>query len=290
MKITVPATSANLGPGFDSVGIALSKYLSIDVLGEAPAWEVIHDLGASVPADESNLLVKAALKVKSDLPPQRLKMHSDIPLARGLGSSSSAIVAGIELANQLAGLHLTADEKLEIATAIEGHPDNVAPAIFGNLVISSCFDQAVSSIVANFPENCSFIAFIPDYELKTSDSRHVLPQEMSYKEAVTASSVANLALAGLLTGDLVKAGKAIESDLFHERFRQPLVKEFEAIKHLGQTEGAYATYLSGAGPTVMLLIPKEKEAALYSGLQSLGFAGEISVLQVDRQGVLAEKD
>ncbi|MEX2804017.1 homoserine kinase [Streptococcus sp. H31] len=290
MKITVPATSANLGPGFDSVGIALSKYLSVEILGAAASWEIIHDLGESIPTDESNLLIATALKVKGDLPPQRLKMDSEIPLARGLGSSSSVIVAGIELANQLAGLQLTDEEKLKIATEIEGHPDNVAPAIFGNLVIASCFEGTVSSVVSDFPADCSFIAFIPDYELKTSESRQVLPQEFSYKEAVAASSIANLALAGLLTGDLVKAGKAIESDLFHERFRQPLVKEFAPIKNLGRTKGAYATYLSGAGPTVMMLAPKEKEEALYAGLQALGLRGDTFILQVDQQGVSVKQD
>ncbi|WP_019771851.1 GHMP family kinase ATP-binding protein, partial [Streptococcus sobrinus] len=106
MKITVPATSANLGPGFDSVGVALSKYLTIEVLEPAADWQVDHDLG-DIPSDENNLLIQTALQIAPDLTPQRIKMTSDIPLARGLGSSSSVIVAGIELANQLAGLQLS---------------------------------------------------------------------------------------------------------------------------------------------------------------------------------------
>lgn len=122
MKITVPATSANVGPGFDSVGVAVSKYLTIEVLEAANKWEVLHDL-CDVPSDETNLLITTALQVKSDLKPHRIKMISDIPLARGLGSSSSVIVAGIELANQLADLNLSDDEKLTLATKIEGHPD-----------------------------------------------------------------------------------------------------------------------------------------------------------------------
>lgn len=288
MKITVPATSANVGPGFDSVGVAVSKYLTIEVLEVADKWEVLHDLG-DVPSDETNLLITTALQVKSDLKPHRIKMISDIPLARGLGSSSSVIVAGIELANQLADLNLSDDEKLTLATKIEGHPDNVAPAIFGNLVVSSYVDGKVNSAVATFPE-ASFVAFIPNYELKTSDSRNVLPVQFSYKEAVAASSIANVAIAALLTGDLKKAGKAIEADLFHERFRQKLVKEFAQIKEKAHQAGAYATYLSGAGPTVMVLAPKEQESKVLEAVHSLGLDGEVVVLHVDTKGVFVEKD
>ncbi|KJE99614.1 serine kinase [Streptococcus gallolyticus subsp. gallolyticus] len=288
MRITAPATSANVGPGFDSVGVAVSKYLTIEILEPSEKWEVLHDLG-DVPSDETNLLITTALQVKADLQPHRIKMVSDIPLARGLGSSSSVIVAGIELANQLAHLQLSADEKLVIATKIEGHPDNVAPAIFGNLVISSYVDEKVNSAVAAFPE-ASFVAFIPNYELKTSDSRNVLPNEFSYKEAVAASSIANVAIAALLTGDLEKAGKAIEADLFHERFRQKLVKEFAPIKEAAHEVGAYATYLSGAGPTIMTLAPKAKEAELVERLEALALDGEVVALYVDTKGVFVEKD
>lgn len=131
LTISVPATSANLGPGFDSVGLAVNLYLTIDVLEAASQWHIQHDLGSEVPSDERNLLLETALQVCPDLQPHKIKMTSEIPLARGLGSSSSVIVAGIELANQLGQLNLSAADKLAIATNIEGHPDNVAPAILG---------------------------------------------------------------------------------------------------------------------------------------------------------------
>ena len=137
MKIIVPATSANIGPGFDSVGVAVSKYLTIEVLGESDRWLIEHDLERRIPSNERNLLIKVARRIAPAIQPHHLKMTSDIPLARGLGSSSSVIVAGIELANQLANLQLSNAEKLNFATKIEGHPDNVAPAIYGNLTISS---------------------------------------------------------------------------------------------------------------------------------------------------------
>lgn len=286
MKITVPATSANIGPGFDSVGVALSKYLTIEVVAAAEQWFIEHDLG-DIPSDEQNLLIKTALKVKGDLQPHHLVMTSDIPLARGLGSSSSVIVAGIELANQLGQLQLSDEEKLSLATEIEGHPDNVAPAIFGNLVVASYVDEEVNAIVADFPA-CAFIAFIPNYELRTSDSRGVLPQELSYKEAVAASSIANVAVAGLLSGDLGAAGKAIEADRFHEVYRQSLVKEFAPIKTLAKDLGAYATYLSGAGPTVMVLAEPNMAEDLKTAIDNLNLDGETFILQVDSQGVVCE--
>ena len=287
MRITVPATSANVGPGFDSVGIAVSKYLRIDVLEAQENWWIEHDLGEEIPSDEENLLLQTALQVAADLPPHRLKMTSEVPLARGLGSSSSVIVAGIELANQLGKLSLSDEDKLEIATKIEGHPDNVAPAIFGNLVVASYVDQQTNHLVLPFPE-CALVAFVPNYELKTSDSRNVLPSEWTYKEAVAASAIANVAIAALAKGDLRVAGKAIEADRFHERYRQQLVAEFPQVKEVAHQHDAYATYLSGAGPTIMTLLPVEHAEAFAKDLESKGLNGQVFSLNIDTTGVKVE--
>ena len=288
MKIIVPATSANVGPGFDSVGIAVTRYLTIEVLEPADAWLIEHDLGAGIPTDEKNLLLQTALSISTDMQPHRIKMTSEVPLARGLGSSSSVIVAGIELANQLANLQLSDAEKLRIATEIEGHPDNVAPAIFGNMVIASYIGEDVQYVTADFP-TCDLVAFVPSYQLKTSDSRNVLPTEWSYKEAVAASSVANVAIAALLMGDLVTAGRSIELDHFHERYRQSLVKEFPRVKEVAHAHAAYATYLSGAGPTIMNLLAPEHTAAFVAALAALGLDGQILKLKIDTFGVRVEK-
>lgn len=288
MKIIVPATSANVGPGFDSVGIAVTRYLTIEVLESADAWFIEHDLGAGIPTDEKNLLLSTALSISTDMQPHRIKMTSQVPLARGLGSSSSVIVAGIELANQLANLQLSDAEKLRIATEIEGHPDNVAPAIFGNMVVASYIGEDVQYVTADFP-SCDLVAFVPSYQLKTSDSRNVLPTEWSYKEAVAASSVANVAIAALLKGDLLTAGRSIESDHFHERYRQSLVKEFPQVKEVAHAHGAYATYLSGAGPTIMNLLAPEHTAAFVAALEELGLDGQIFQLKIDTFGVRVEK-
>lgn len=286
MKIIVPATSANIGPGFDSVGVALSKYLTIEILAPSETWDIIHDLD-HIPHDERNLLIKTALKIKRDLQPHQIRMTSDIPLARGLGSSSSVIVAGIELANQLGQLQLSRQEKLQYATEIEGHPDNVAPAIFGQLVIASYVNKKVTAVASDFPES-SFIAYVPNYELRTTDSRNVLPSQMSHKKAVAASAVANVAVAALLKGDLHTAGRVIESDMFHEQYRQRLVHEFPEIKAIGHKYQAYATYLSGAGPTVMILSPQNQVSAIVADIKKHNFDGEVFELRVDTAGVRVE--
>ncbi len=282
--ISVPATSANLGPGFDSVGLAVSLYLNIEVIEPSSNWEIVHRLGKKLPSDERNLLIKTALKVCPDLPPHRLKMTSNIPLARGLGSSSSVIVAGIELANQLGHLDLSDDTKLQIATKIEGHPDNVAPAIFGGLVIAQSFAGKTSYVAAKMPPT-GLLAFIPKYELKTRDSRRVLPNEFAYKEAVAASAISNVAIASLLTGDLKLAGQLMAADRFHEPYRSPLVPEFKKIRQLAEQLGAYTTYLSGAGPTVMVLARPDVIKEIKASLLSEKLAGRLVELKVDTRGI-----
>lgn len=164
----------------------------------------------------------------------------------------------------------------------------MAPAIYGNLTISSYLNEKVSTVVTEFPE-VSFIAYVPNYELRTKDSRGVLPKGLSYCEAVTASSVANVAIAALMKGDMVTAGRAIESDRFHEHFRQGLIKEFPKIKMLAKKNGAYATYLSGAGPTVMVLAPKDQSNMIKEKIEEQQFKGQVFDLQVDCRGVRVEK-
>lgn len=282
-KIIVPATSANLGPGFDSVGLAVDLYLKLEVISPSENWEISHDLGEHIPSNEENLLIQTALSVKSDLQPQKIKMTSNIPLARGLGSSSSVIVAGIELANFLGNLNLSNDEKLQIATKIEGHPDNVAPAIFGNLVVANTTENRTTAVKSDFPA-CELLAFVPNYELKTSDSRQVLPSNLDYKTAVAASSIANVVVASLLIGDLQTAGKMMEEDLFHEKYRSDLVKEFVTLRHIGHENEAFVTYLSGAGPTVMMMLPEGKFDQVKTRILQENLDGEILKLSVDKIG------
>ncbi|MBL1228493.1 homoserine kinase [Enterococcus sp. BWB1-3] len=284
MKIRVPATSANLGPGFDSCGIALSQFLSVEIVKDTEEWEIEHSLGEEIPRDKKNLLIQTALKVNPKLSPKRLKMTSDIPLARGLGSSSSVIVAGIELANRLGGMHLSQKDKVQIATEIEGHPDNVAPAICGDFVVASYVDGEVRYVKHHFPM-CDVIAYVPDRELLTKESREVLPQTMSYQAAVQASSIANVMIAAILNGNLPLAGVMMEKDRWHESHRKHLVPHLTEIRTLAHQVGVYGAFLSGAGPTVLVLSPEDKTDQMIKELEKLTMEASIHLLSVDQEGV-----
>ncbi len=255
MKIMVPATTANLGPGFDSFGLALSLYLELEILEETKEWKIEHDLDG-IPQDDQNLIIQTALEVLPNLKPHRLQMKTDIPPARGLGSSSSAIVAGIELANQLGELNLSIKEKIRIATKIEGHPDNVAPAILGGFVVANQIEEEIYYTRHVFPK-CDFLVLIPNYELQTSASRLVLPERLTYEYAVEANGIANVALSSLLSGDLNQATFLMEQDKWHEPFRMALVPELKEVREQKEQLGFYTALLSGAGPTILILCPEE---------------------------------
>lgn len=284
MRIRVPATSANLGPGFDSCGIALDRYLVVEVVEDSDQWLVSHDLGADIPSNEENLVVTTALKLAPELTPKHLKMISDIPMTRGLGSSSSVIVAGIELANRLANLNLSQVEKINYATEFEGHPDNVAPAICGEMVIATQIGDQVEYVQHFFP-SCDILAFIPNEPLSTKEARLALPETLAFKEGVQASSIANVMIAALLAGNLPLAGKLMEADRFHEKYRQKLVPHLEVIRQMAKEEGAYGCFLSGAGPTVLILTPENVTKRLLSLLQALEADAKIEQLSIDREGV-----
>ncbi|OJG75941.1 homoserine kinase [Enterococcus quebecensis] len=258
--------------------------MSIEVLEIAEEWVIKHSLGTDIPNDKSNLLIQTALKIAPDLTPRVLKMTSDIPLARGLGSSSSVIVGGIELANRLGNLNLSQKDKVQIATEIEGHPDNVAPAICGDFVVASYVDGEVHSVKHHFPM-CDVIAYIPDVHLLTSESRSVLPASIPYKEAVQASSIANVMIAAILNGNLPLAGVMMEKDRWHEAYRKKLVPHLDQIRNLGHTVGVYGAFLSGAGPTVLILSPEEKTEKMVQELEKLPLSAAINVLSIDKEGI-----
>lgn len=260
-KIKIPATTANIGAGFDSVGIALNLYLILDVTPSV-TWKFVANSAElnGVPSDKSNLIYLIAEQVArkyghAGLPACRVEMTSEIPLARGLGSSSTAVVAGIELADQLLNLQLSKQVKAVIATEIEGHPDNVAPAIFGGCVIGHAGDS-FEYVQVPITSDLTFVTMIPDYELKTADARAVLPEAYSRIETIKGSSIANVSVAALFKRDWALLGKMMEMDVFHQPFRRALVPEYEQTKKF-ISEFVYGTYLSGAGPTMISLAADE---------------------------------
>ena len=295
MKIIVPATTANIGLGFDSIGIAVDLYLTLTIVEPSSEWKIEHSFGEAVPTNEENLIIETALAVCQTLQPQHLVCESDIPMTRGLGSSSSAIVAGIELANQLGKLNLTPQQKVEWATKLEGHPDNVAPAILGGLVVATYDEenQEVDYLQKEIHSAIQGIALIPDFELSTKASRLVLPRAVIYSQAVEASSRSNVLVAALWQEDWNNVSRIVEKDLFHEPYRETLIPFLTPVRKLAKDKGAIGTYLSGAGPTVMVLSSKENAQSIAQHLQEqipseLGNY-EIRVLTVDQVGVRVEK-
>lgn len=288
--ISIPASTANLGPGFDSIGIALDKYLEVDV-EEAKEWK-INNLTENLPYlsnPEEHLVIQAAQKTAQMhrllLPACHLNLKSEIPLARGMGSSASAIVAGIELANQVLNLQLTSHDKLKIATAMEGHPDNAAASIFGGFTISSCTEDGKIHVFHTNEIDAAFVLFIPNFELKTEKARNVLPGMYTRKIAAQASAAANLLIASFLTQSFEQAGTYMEQDLFHEPFRLDLIPESRKIKAAAKRAGAFGTCISGAGPTLLSLIEKGTEQAFISSLAAQFPSFELVAVNINRTGL-----
>ncbi|GAE93992.1 homoserine kinase [Gracilibacillus boraciitolerans JCM 21714] len=258
-SIKVPSSTSNLGAGFDSIGLALNLYLELDVT-VSKEWEFIakSECLEGIPAGKNNLVYEIVEKVASqygkvnDIPSCRVEMTSNIPLARGLGSSATAIIAGMELANVLLDLQLSQDEKLQIATEIEGHPDNVAPpSLLGGCVVGH-YDGKVS--YTQIPvTGVTFVAVIPSFELKTKDARAVLPKSFSFKESVQASSVANLSVAAISKGEWNLLGEMMQKDYFHQPYRKSLIPHYDELYDY-LNEDAYGVFLSGAGPTIIALV------------------------------------
>lgn len=293
--ITIPASTANIGPGFDSMGMALKRYLVLNVFKQ-DNWELEHR-SQFLPKEvnyESHFIYQVALEVakkyEKKLPTCKVVIKSDIPLARGLGSSASAVVAGIELANQLCELSLNDDEKLFLATQIEGHPDNVAPSLFGGLIITATpANQKIEYLkVENL--DLDIIIYIPNTELKTDDARKVLPAVLSSEYAASASGISNLMITALLTKNYELAGKMMEEDQFHEPFRAKLIPYYEKIKREAKKSGSYGTVISGAGPSMISFVPQGKGDEIANHMKKSFPDYEVAAIQIDYNGIQIDED
>ncbi|MFB3161379.1 homoserine kinase [Neobacillus sp. 179-J 1A1 HS] len=286
--IKVPASSANLGPGFDSIGVALTLYLTLEV-EKSEKWEcnsTAEEL-KDLPSDEQHFICQIALqtaaKYGKELHPCKIKLESEIPLARGLGSSASAIIAGIELADYIGELGLTKQDKLLLSTEIEGHPDNVGASLYGGLVIGS-YQQGEVDIIPITDVSFEMVAVIPKESLLTKDSRGVLPTEFSYSNAIQSSSISNVLVAALLSQNWELAGKMMEKDLFHQPYRKPLIPFYGDVENFAKTEGAFGVALSGAGPTVLCFCEKGKGRSLEQSIQSTFPEMTAKLLSIDYTG------
>lgn len=286
--VKVPASSGNVGPGFDSMGLAVNLFLELEV-SESEEWEFIQpSLDLNLESYKEHFIYKIAKRIadkhQKALPACKVVEKSAIPLARGLGSSASAILAGIEIANQACDLQLSKEEKLQYGTEIEGHPDNIAPALFGGLVISSLLEEEIEHIQLQ-DLDFDIVVYIPEVELKTEAARKVLPEVYPRSLAAAASGVSNITVAALVKGNFELAGKMMERDLFHEPYRASLIPNYDVIRQEARNLGAFGTIISGAGPTMMSFVPNGEGQAISLKMQEMLPDYQVKALQVDTTGL-----
>lgn len=259
IKVRVPGTSANCGPGFDCIGLACTIYNDLQLTLLKEPMLVIETKGEgaeNIPTDDKNIVWRsirmlleragAADKFKGAV----IKMENRIPLSRGLGSSAAAIVAGIKAANAILGNPLNRQELLKLATEIEGHPDNVAPALFGGVTVSIVNRGEVQTFSFVPKMRLKLVVIVPDFPLSTKAARQVLPKEVPMKDAIF-----NIGRASMLIGALIKGKerflKNAFDDALHQPYRVELVPGMEDVFKAAKNAGAFGVALSGAGPCLI---------------------------------------
>lgn len=265
-SVVVPASTANLGPGFDSAGLALNLYMTVRV-SPSDTWEVTYeDPGfESLAGGAENLIVTTVNDVAKrhgrQAPCSTLSVQSDIPLGKGLGSSAAAIAAGIEVADQLLGLDLSAYEKVRVGSELEGHADNVSAAILGGVTISHYDGDDIDLIHVPEPKMGAVI-LVPPKALRTEESRGLLPEQLHHAEATRSSAAGSVLAAAVVQDDWETAGRMMEKDVFHEPYRKVLFSEFDDIRQTCRELGAYGMTISGAGPSLFVAVKQGAETEI----------------------------
>lgn len=256
VTVRVPATSANIGSGFDSCGLALSL-CNTAAFEEFDGVDISSADGTEVPRTPGNLIYRTVREVYAlcgqTFRGLRLVQTNPIPMARGLGSSSACIAAGVLGANALLGGPLTAEDMLTFATKLEGHPDNVAPAMLGGFVVSAYDGGHVFSLKKTIAPGIVFAAFVPDFKLLTEKARAALPRTVPHADAVYNLSRAAL-LATAFCEERYDFLPVATRDRLHQQYRLPLIEGGEAVFALADGLGALATFVSGAGPTILSIV------------------------------------
>ncbi|MEM9923127.1 MAG: homoserine kinase [Cyanobacteria bacterium P01_D01_bin.50] len=300
--VTVPATTANLGPGFDCIGAALTLYNEFKFTCRFSSSKQVNQAekliitvtgaeAARVTTDETNLVYQAFAKfyqhIEKTLPPVKIDIKLGIPLARGLGSSSTAILGGLIGANVLAGEVLTQAQLMELAIAIEGHPDNIVPALLGGCRLAVTSDTAWEICDIPWCEDVIPVLAIPDFELSTNEARQVLPTQVSRGDAIFNTAHLGLLLRGLETGNQNWLRTALQ-DKLHQPYRKNLIPAYDYINTKALLNGAYGMVISGAGPTLLALTNTSNASSVASAMvsewQNQGIKAEVQTLQIDKEG------
>lgn len=269
IKVRVPATIANLGPGFDSLGLAVSLFL--DVEGSPAEVDGFEYYGDGVVPETGNLVhtgyYAAGRAMNLTLPHLKVVSKSAIPLARGLGSSSAALVAGAVLADELSGHRLGRHGVLRVCAEIEGHPDNVAPAVLGGFTASCMSERGPISLALPFPSGWKLLVATPDSELLTRNARAVLAEEVTRDQAIFNVSRAAVWVAAVATGRFDALAEA-SRDALHQDARASLIPGLVAAIEAAMSAGAGAAFLSGAGPSVAAVVQAGREVAVQEALSA----------------------
>ena len=258
IRIKVPATSANLGPGFDVLGIAFTLYNAFKFEESERFYMVGFEKRYSNP--KYNLVCRSYCKVFEylNISPIPVKIYMDVqevPTSRGLGSSATCIVAGVMAAKYYLGEKITLDECFQIASNIEGHPDNIAPAMFGGLVSSYKVEDKFKFVRYNVSNKLKFNVLVPPFELNTHAARKVLPKVLNYKDILyNTARISNLPYA--FSEGNIELLKELMDDKMHEPYRMELIKDADKIKEIAhKNDCAFA--ISGAGPSLLIVSDKE---------------------------------
>lgn len=289
-KIQIPATSANLGAGFDALGLALTYYNYVE-MEESDTIDISSSDGLDIPTDEKNLIYISAKDLFNvcgkKLNGLKLIQTNNIPMARGLGSSSACIIAGLVGANKMLGNPLTKDDLVDLSAQIEGHPDNTAPALLGGIVTAVFDGRKVHWVKQEVFTKLKFVSIIPDFELKTEQARACLPKEISHKDAVYNLSRAALFSASLLTGKFENLRTAVH-DRLHQPYRMELIPHCREVFDIAYTHGAYGAYISGAGPTIMAIVDEENKyfaGKMKFSLENAGLTSwQVHEFHIDNEG------
>ena len=293
IQIKIPCSTSNLGPGFDTLGLALNRYLILSAEAAAQRSIVVEGNGKDhIAADETNLVYSAmnttAQKLGKDLPAVHLHINNGIPAYGGLGGSGAAIAGGVFLANELLKGGLTREEMLNIAVGIEGHPDNVSAALFGGLTVN-CFDaeHTVHCRSVKIERTLSVITCSPHFQVQTKEARKILPQQVSLQDAVTNIENAASLVAALMSGDF-EALRYATAEKLHEQYRAVLIPGYDEIKKAALTAGALSFNISGAGPTVFAFTVKNEQQiaeAMRNAFELRGQKASAEVMKVENSGI-----